>query len=151
MFKHQSIALVFAAMCMNQALAAATPVYKCFSKGTVVYQSDPCPSNVRRSEPNINQLNAERMKKRLEDDGSTKTEKTATVAPASSEKNQVRQTMTPVTATVSSFRCDGRKHCSQMTSCSEAKYFLNNCPGVKMDGDKDGIPCEEQWCKSPLH
>jgi cold shock CspA family protein len=33
-----------------------------------------------------------------------------------------------------SFRCDGRTHCSQMTSCSEARYFLANCPGVQMDG-----------------
>ncbi|MDE2369611.1 MAG: excalibur calcium-binding domain-containing protein [Burkholderiales bacterium] len=45
-----------------------------------------------------------------------------------------------------SFRCDGRKYCSQMNSCAEAKYFLANCPGVKMDGDRDGIPCEDQWC-----
>lgn len=44
------------------------------------------------------------------------------------------------------FKCDGRTHCSQMTSCAEAKFFLRNCPGVKMDGDHDGIPCEKQWC-----
>jgi len=44
------------------------------------------------------------------------------------------------------FQCDGRKHCSQMGSCSEAKQFLNNCPGMEMDGDGDGIPCEQQWC-----
>lgn len=44
------------------------------------------------------------------------------------------------------FVCDGRKHCSQMTSCAEAKYFLNHCPMVEMDGDHDGIPCEMQWC-----
>jgi hypothetical protein len=44
------------------------------------------------------------------------------------------------------YRCDGRTHCSQMTSCDEAKFFLKNCPGTKMDGDKDGIPCEKQWC-----
>ena len=44
------------------------------------------------------------------------------------------------------FQCDGRTHCSQMTSCAEAKYFLANCPGTKMDGDRDGIPCEQQWC-----
>ncbi len=44
------------------------------------------------------------------------------------------------------FRCDGRIHCSQMTSCAEARYFLANCPGTKMDGDHDGIPCERQWC-----
>ncbi|MDO4641147.1 MAG: cold shock domain-containing protein [Neisseria sp.] len=45
-----------------------------------------------------------------------------------------------------SFRCDGRTHCSQMTSCAEAKYFLANCPNVKMDGNHDGVPCERQWC-----
>jgi len=37
-----------------------------------------------------------------------------------------------------------------MTSCAEAKFFLKNCPGVKMDGDGDGVPCEDQWCTSPL-
>jgi len=45
-----------------------------------------------------------------------------------------------------SFKCDGRTHCSQMTSCLEATFFLRNCPGVKMDGDGNGIPCERQWC-----
>ena len=46
----------------------------------------------------------------------------------------------------SSFRCDGRTRCSQMTSCEEAKFFLKSCTGVEMDGDRDGIPCETQWC-----
>jgi|SRR5687768_8683413 hypothetical protein len=44
------------------------------------------------------------------------------------------------------FRCDGREYCAQMTSCEEAMFFLENCPGVKMDGEGDGIPCENQWC-----
>jgi hypothetical protein len=44
------------------------------------------------------------------------------------------------------FHCDGRTHCSQMTSCEEATYFLQHCPGVKMDGEGDGVPCEKQWC-----
>ena len=48
------------------------------------------------------------------------------------------------------FRCDGRQHCSQMTSCKEAKYFLKNCPGTQMDGDRDGVPCEQQWCTGIL-
>jgi len=48
---------------------------------------------------------------------------------------------------VSRFKCDGRTFCSQMTSCDEAKFFLNNCPNTKMDGNNDGIPCEEQWCR----
>jgi hypothetical protein len=46
----------------------------------------------------------------------------------------------------SSFTCDGREHCSQMTSCEEATYFINNCPNTKMDGNNDGVPCERQWC-----
>ena len=45
------------------------------------------------------------------------------------------------------FQCDGRTRCSQMTSCEEATFFLNNCPNTKMDGDHDGIPCEQQWCR----
>lgn len=44
------------------------------------------------------------------------------------------------------FRCDGRRMCSQMTSCKEAKLFLQNCPGTQMDGNGDGVPCEQQWC-----
>jgi cold shock CspA family protein len=39
-----------------------------------------------------------------------------------------------------------RTWCSQMTSCAEATYFLNHCPDTRMDGDHDGIPCEDQWC-----
>lgn len=57
-----------------------------------------------------------------------------TTAPSSSER----------------FQCDGRTHCSQMTSCAEAKFFLKNCPGVEMDGNHDGEPCEQQWCTSPF-
>ncbi|MBN1600603.1 MAG: excalibur calcium-binding domain-containing protein [Chitinispirillaceae bacterium] len=69
-----------------------------------------------------------------------------------SEKRASEQQSTPseqktvkaVTPTAPKYRCDGRIHCSQMTSCEEAKFFLRNCPGVKMDGDHDGIHCEEQ-------
>lgn len=46
----------------------------------------------------------------------------------------------------SKFHCDGRTRCPQMTSCEEAMFFLKNCPGVEMDGEGDGIPCERQWC-----
>lgn len=49
------------------------------------------------------------------------------------------------------YRCDGRLHCSQMTSCAEAQFFLKNCPGTKVDGDHDGVPCEAQWCPQPRH
>lgn len=44
------------------------------------------------------------------------------------------------------YQCDGRTLCPQMTSCAEATFFLRNCPNVRMDGNNDGIPCEQQWC-----
>lgn len=43
------------------------------------------------------------------------------------------------------FRCDGRQHCSQMSSRAEAVFFINNCPETKMDGDNDSVPCEKQF------
>ncbi len=60
------------------------------------------------------------------------------------------QTTARAPSTSALFKCDGRRHCSQMTSCKEAKYFLNNCPGTQMDGDNDGIPCEQQLCNGLL-
>lgn len=44
------------------------------------------------------------------------------------------------------FNCSGKTHCSQMTSCEEATFYQDNCPGTNMDGDRDGIPCERQLC-----
>ncbi|HEX7763471.1 MAG TPA: excalibur calcium-binding domain-containing protein [Cellvibrio sp.] len=44
------------------------------------------------------------------------------------------------------FVCQGKTHCSQMTSCEEAKFYLKNCPNQSTDGDGDGKPCENQWC-----
>lgn len=46
------------------------------------------------------------------------------------------------------FSCEtGKYHCSQMKSCAEATFYIQNCPDTKMDGDGDGIPCERQWCR----
>jgi len=44
------------------------------------------------------------------------------------------------------FVCEGKTRCSHMTSCNEAKFYLANCPNVQIDGDRDGVPCEMQWC-----
>ncbi|WP_024298051.1 cold shock domain-containing protein [Methylomicrobium lacus] len=43
------------------------------------------------------------------------------------------------------FQCQGKVYCSQMTSREEAEFYLDNCPGTKMDGDMDGVPCENQF------
>ena len=65
------------------------------------------------------------------------TQKPISTAPDQTARNDTEQ---------SNFRCDGRTHCSEMTSCTEAKFFLKNCPGTQMDGNNDGVPCEQQWC-----
>lgn len=44
------------------------------------------------------------------------------------------------------YQCNGRTHCSQMSSCEEATWVLDHCPGTEMDGNHDGVPCEQQWC-----
>ena len=60
-----------------------------------------------------------------------------------------RSLSAPAAPVASPYRCDGRQHCSQMTSCAEAQFFLKNCPDPRMDGNHDGVPCEQQWCTSP--
>ena len=52
----------------------------------------------------------------------------------------------PAVERQSTYQCDGRVYCSQMTSCEEARWFLQHCAGTKMDGEGDGVPCEKQWC-----
>lgn len=128
---------------------ADTAVHKCVVNGTVTFQQDPCPSTAPRRDLNVDRLNAEEKKKKKRDESA---KPSASARPASSATlNTASQTKEPSVApvppsTAATFSCDGRTHCSQMTSCSEAKFFLANCPRVKMDGDKNGMPCEKQWC-----
>lgn len=68
------------------------------------------------------------------------TARTRRVDPPSASGSAM-QLSTPV-----QFQCQGKIHCSEMTSCEEAKFYLRNCPGVTIDGDRDGIPCEGQLC-----
>ncbi|MCE9658381.1 MAG: excalibur calcium-binding domain-containing protein [Burkholderiales bacterium] len=121
-----ALAGLFAAV---SALSAA-PLNKCVVNGTVTYQQGLCPSDQARKEPTVQDLNA--------------AEKARRAAAASSPSTRITTTASsPVSG---GFTCDGRTYCSQMTSCAEARYFLVNCAGVKMDGDRNGIPCEKQWC-----
>ena len=134
-------------------VTAATPINKCVVNGSVTFQRDPCPSNAARKSPTVDQLNAER-KKRADAAASAPARQTTQGAIGSAAGQgaypdpgpQVVPSVNTRPQSNGAFRCDGRKYCSQMTSCAEANFFLANCPGVKMDGDRDGIPCEEQWC-----
>lgn len=38
--------------------------------------------------------------------------------------------------------CEQLKSCKQMSSCQEAKHQLNVCGNTKIDGNRDGVPCE---------
>ncbi|MGI2021626.1 excalibur calcium-binding domain-containing protein [Shewanella glacialipiscicola] len=54
------------------------------------------------------------------------------------------RTQTPATPR---FQCEaGKTHCSHMSSCDEATFYIQHCPNTQMDGNGDGIPCERQWC-----
>jgi len=109
---------------------AAAPANKCVINGTVTYQQGACPSGEVRKPPTIEELNAAEKRRRAAAASTVPDNDTAAIPRISS-----------------SFSCDRRKYCSQMTSCAEAKYFLANCAGVKMDGGhSNGIPCEQQWC-----
>jgi Excalibur calcium-binding domain len=39
------------------------------------------------------------------------------------------------------FSCGNKRTCKEMTSCDEAKFYLNKCGLKRLDGDGDGIPC----------
>ena len=38
--------------------------------------------------------------------------------------------------------CGNKRFCRQMNSCEEARAFLSQCGLDRLDGDKDGVPCE---------
>jgi len=44
------------------------------------------------------------------------------------------------------YECGTKTFCTEMNSCEEAKYFYSFCGLLRLDGDKDGIPCES-LCK----
>jgi hypothetical protein len=69
-------------------------------------------------------------------------------AQAAPEAMRAPRTAETVAAERPNYHCDGRTRCPQMTSCEEATFFLRNCPGAKMDGDQDGVPCEDRWCRN---
>ncbi|AMM26755.1 calcium-binding protein [Variovorax sp. PAMC 28711] len=120
---------VVAGLLFAASAVAAAPVSKCVVNGTITYQQGPCAPEAGRKQPTVQELNTEEKKRR------------AAVVSIPADK-----VAPPVAVGPASFNCDGRKYCSQMKSCAEAKYFLAHCPAVKMDGDGNGIPCEQQWC-----
>ncbi len=52
--------------------------------------------------------------------------------------------VTPAVEARRVFQCTGKRHCSQMASCDEARFYNRYCPDTLMDGDADGRPCEDR-------
>lgn len=129
--------------------AVAGQFYKCTSNGSVTYQNTPCAVEEKRRQPTVDELNAERRKMLAQESASPSAPQAAAGLPRPDPG--VSDTGAAATrraaAPPSGFKCDARTHCSQMRSCAEATYFLANCPGVQMDGNRDGVPCEQQWCR----
>ncbi|EXI62208.1 nuclease [Mannheimia granulomatis] len=40
------------------------------------------------------------------------------------------------------YECEGKRTCSQMESCEEARFYLIQCGVSSLDRDRDGVPCE---------
>jgi len=53
---------------------------------------------------------------------------------------------TPKNSIPADYQCDEKTTCSQMNSCQEAKFYLQDCGLNRLDRDRDGIPCEGRWC-----
>jgi len=39
-------------------------------------------------------------------------------------------------------QCAAKRYCREMSSCAEARFYLNVCRVGSLDGDDDGTPCE---------
>jgi hypothetical protein len=44
------------------------------------------------------------------------------------------------------YRCAGKTHCLEMSSCDQTRFYLENCLSVEIDGYRDGVPCVRQLC-----
>ena len=41
------------------------------------------------------------------------------------------------------YTCGAKRHCSQMLSCDEARFYLTHCGVKSLDRNGDGVPCEK--------
>lgn len=141
---HQYLLTCLALLVAHTVTAAGGSIFKCTINGSVTFQNTPCPVQETQTRPTVERLNTENKKRREAEAAKTPAQPSA---PSGKQPTLVTSTAAaPRSIGSAGYRCDGRTYCSQMRSCQEAEFFLRNCPGVKMDGNHDGVPCEEQWC-----
>lgn len=60
------------------------------------------------------------------------------------ERAASRSTAAPTSQpVVSGFSCGTKRTCGEMSSCAEARFYLNSCGLQRLDRDRDGVPCEK--------
>ena len=40
------------------------------------------------------------------------------------------------------FICGFKRYCGEMSGCVEARFYFTQCGLSRLDGDRDGVPCE---------
>jgi endonuclease YncB( thermonuclease family) len=53
-----------------------------------------------------------------------------------------RHARRPARARAGPLVCGTRHRCSELADCAEARFYLERCGVLALDGDRDGIPCE---------
>jgi endonuclease YncB( thermonuclease family) len=57
-------------------------------------------------------------------------------------RNAMRDSPDSISRLTGPFTCGAKRHCRDMTSCEEARFYLRSCDLRRLDGDGDGVPCE---------
>lgn len=61
---------------------------------------------------------------------------------APAQTQQIAQSQEKRDLADSGGKCGSKRTCKQMSSCAEAKHYLNVCGVSRLDRDGDGVPCE---------
>lgn len=69
-----------------------------------------------------------------------------TALPPPAAAQAPRRDATPMSGT---WRCGEKTYCTQMASCAEAMFHFQACGPRRLDGDRDGVPCERLCGQSP--
>lgn len=64
------------------------------------------------------------------------------VPPWEWRKRPAPESSLPEPAHVAAPFCGDKRYCKQMTSCAEARHYLQDCGLSNLDGNHDGVPCE---------
>jgi endonuclease YncB( thermonuclease family) len=61
---------------------------------------------------------------------------------ASGALPEARGLLAPDDSLGDGFSCGAKRYCKEMSSCAEARFYLQRCGMTRLDGDGDGFPCE---------